>query len=147
VNASLNALATVLLLAGLWQIKRQRETGHKWTMLACFTVSVVFLACYLTYHILKHYATGAAHNTFPLYPGPAVRTVYFAILISHIALAATVPFLAIASIVFGLKDWRRAHRAISKFTFPIWLYVSVTGVVVYLMLYQFFPPPAELPIP
>jgi uncharacterized membrane protein YozB (DUF420 family) len=138
VNASLNALATVLLVLGLVQIKRRRETAHKWTMIACFGVSCAFLACYLVYHYLKHLA-GSSGTPFPAYPGAAVRGFYYTVLISHIVLAAAVPFLAIGSIVLGLKDWRRAHARLSKWTFPIWLYVSVTGVLVYLMLYQIYP--------
>jgi putative membrane protein len=136
VNASLNALATVLLVAGYVQIKRRQEAAHKWTMLACFGVSVVFLACYLTYHVQLQGVT----KKFPSYPAPAVRYSYYVILISHIILAATVPFLALATIVTGLRDSRLWHRRLAKWTFPIWLYVSVTGVIVYLMLYQLFPP-------
>jgi len=136
VNASLNALATVLLIIGLTLIKQRRESAHKWTMLACFGVSVLFLASYITYHLqLK-----GVSKPFPSYPPSAVRCAYFTILISHIILAATVPFLAIATIITGLRDSRPWHRRLAKWTFPIWLYVSVTGVVVYLLLYQLFPP-------
>lgn len=134
INASLNALATVLLVVGLVLIKQRREQAHKWTMLACFGVSCVFLVCYLTYHYF------AGSKRFPEYPGPLVRGVYFTILLTHVVLAAAVPFLAIATIYSGLKDYRRAHLKLAKWTFPIWLYVSVTGVVVYLMLYQLYPP-------
>jgi uncharacterized membrane protein YozB (DUF420 family) len=135
VNASLNALATLLLVIGFVQIKRKQERAHRWTMLACFGVSVVFLACYVTYHSLKGGST-----PFPQYPPVAIRYGYYLMLLTHIVLAAAVPFLAIASIYFGLKDDRQRHRWISKATFPIWLYVSVTGVLVYLMLYQIYPP-------
>jgi putative membrane protein len=140
VNASLNAIATVLLLIGFRQIKRGQERSHKWTMLACFGVSVLFLACYLTYHVLLHQLRGEPGRRFPEYPPPLVRYSYFGILITHIILAAAVPFLAIGSIYYGLKDNRPRHRWLSKLTFPIWLYVSVTGVIVYLMLYQIYPP-------
>lgn len=136
VNASLNGLATVLLVAGYVLIKQRREAAHKWTMIACFGVSCVFLASYLTYHALKE----GMHTVFPSYPGPVVRSAYYAILVSHIILAATVPFLALITIYSGLKDWRRFHHKIAWWTFPIWLYVSVTGVVVYAMLYQLYPP-------
>lgn len=134
VNASLNALATVLLVAGFVLIKRRQEAAHKWTMLACFGVSVVFLACYLTYHYY------AGSKKFPT--DTIVRYPYYAILLTHVVLAALVPFLAIATIITGLRDNRPWHLRLAKWTFPIWLYVSVTGVVVYLMLYQLYRSPA-----
>ena len=139
VNATLNALATVLLVLGYVQIKRRQEIAHKWTMLACFGVSVVFLACYLTYH----YHAGS--KRFPEYPPPGVRGFYYVVLLTHVVLAAVVPFLAIATIYLGLADKRRAHVRLAKWTFPIWLYVSVTGVIVYLMLYQLYRPLPERP--
>lgn len=134
VDAALNALATTLLIVGLVLIKFRQETAHKWTMLACFGVSVFFLGCYLTYH------TVAGSKEFPKYPPPAIRILYYAVLIPHIILAITVPFLALATIYFGLTDNRPRHLRLAKWTFPIWLYVSVTGVIVYLMLYQIYPP-------
>ncbi len=139
VNASLNALATVLLVVGYVLIKRRQEAAHKWTMLACFGVSTVFLACYLTYHV------NVLSKHFPSYPPLAVRYSYYTVLLSHIVLAATVPFLAIATIWLGLADKRQAHRRLARWTFPIWLYVSITGVIVYPMLYQIYPPAAEQP--
>ncbi len=141
INASLNALATLLLVVGYVLIKRRQETAHKLTMLACFAVSTVFLACYLTYH----YQLEGVSKRFPSYPLPAVRYMYYAVLLSHIVLAATVPFLAIATIWLGLADKRQAHRRLARWTFPIWLYVSITGVIVYLMLYQIYPPAAGQP--
>jgi uncharacterized membrane protein YozB (DUF420 family) len=145
VNASLNALATVLLLAGLWQIKRGQEAAHKWTMLACFGVSVLFLACYLTHHYYLKYHLQLPYGSrpFPADAPPAARTIYFSILVPHVILAAAVPFLALASIYLGLADKRAAHRKLSKVTFPVWLFVSVTGVLVYLMLYQLYAPAAS----
>lgn len=139
VNATLNALATLLLLLGYVQIKRRQEVAHKWTMIACFGVSAAFLACYLTYH----YHAGS--KKFPEYPLAAVRGVYYIVLLTHVVLAAAVPFLAIATIYLGLADKRRAHRRLAQWTFPIWLYVSVTGVIVYAMLYQLYPPLPERP--
>ncbi|EAQ80230.1 DUF420 domain-containing protein [Blastopirellula marina] len=136
VNASLNALATVLLIVGLVLIKRRQEVAHKWTMLSCFGVSVIFLGCYLTYHALLE----GHGKTFPSYPPAAVRYFYYAVLLTHVVLAAAVPFLAVATIYYGLRDNRRLHLKLAKVTFPIWLYVSVTGVFVYLMLYQIYPP-------
>ncbi len=134
-NASLNALATMLLILGYVLIKRRQEAAHKWTMLACFAVSVVFLGCYLTYH----YHLDGVSKKFPAYPPAAVRVGYYVILVSHVLLAAVVPFLAVATIYAGLADKRPLHRRLAKVTFPIWLYVSITGVIVYGMLYQLYP--------
>ncbi|MBL8827633.1 MAG: DUF420 domain-containing protein [Planctomycetaceae bacterium] len=131
VNATLNGLALVLLVAGYVLIKQRRETAHKWAMLAAFATSCVFLVCYLVYHAY------AGHVPFA---GPAnVRLVYFAILISHIVLAAIVPVLALWTIWLGYRDRRAAHIRVARWTFPIWLYVSVTGIVIYVMLYHLFP--------
>jgi len=135
VNASLNALATVLLVAAFVLIKRRQETAHKWVMLASFGVSAIFLACYLTYH----FSIPEGSKKFPAGEYPAAAYVYYPILISHILLAVTVPFLAVGSIYLGLADKRLGHRRLVKWAFPIWLYVSVTGVIVYLMLYQIYP--------
>ena len=136
VNASLNALATVLLLTGYAQIKRRNERAHQWTMLACFGVSVLFLACYLTYH----FSIPGGSRRFPQYPPSLVRYTYYGILLTPVVLAAAVPLLAVATLWLGLADYRRWHVRLAHWTFPIWLYVSVTGVVVYLMLYQVYPP-------
>ena len=136
VNASLNGLATVLLILGYVQIKRRHELAHKWTMLACFGVSIVFLACYVTYHL--NIAGGS--KRFPSYPPTAIRYTYYGILLTHVILAATVPFLAVATIWLGLTNRRQTHKRLAWWTFPIWLYVSITGVIVYLLLYQLYPP-------
>ena len=133
-NASLNAVATVLLLVGVRFIRRGRETAHKRTMLACFGVSIAFLVSYCIYHL------NAGQTSFPTYPPLWIRLVYFLILFSHVVLAAVVPILAVVTIVLGLLDKRLLHRRVAKITYPIWLYVSVTGVLVYLALYQIFPP-------
>ena len=135
INASLNVMATLLLITGYVAIRRGREVAHKRTMLACFLVSVVFLACYLTYH-----ANTTAVNRFPAYPPTAVRYTYYFILLTHIVLAGFVPLLAIVTIYLGLKDRRTTHRRVAHWTFPIWLYVSITGVAVYLTLYHFYRP-------
>ena len=136
-NASLNGLATVLLVVGLLLIKAKHEAAHKWTMLVCFGVSVVFLACYLYYHIV---VKNGVSTKFPSYPPDGIRYAYYAMLLSHILLAMAVPVLAIMTIYYGLKDQRPSHLRWAKVTFPIWLYVSVTGVLVYLLLYQIYPP-------
>ncbi len=137
VNALLNLLATVLLITGLRLIKRGKEDAHRRVMLASFGVSTLFLVSYLAYHFQ------VASVKFPSYPGPWVRTFYYGILASHVVLAMTVPFLAITTIYLGLRGRRSAHRRLARWTFPIWLYVSITGVVVYLMLYQIYPPRGE----
>ncbi|MGD9648107.1 MAG: DUF420 domain-containing protein [Pirellulales bacterium] len=131
VNALLNATAAVLLVVGYWLIRQRREQAHKWVMLSAFGVSIVFLACYLVYHWhVKHVP----------FTGPSgVRIVYLAILFSHVVLAACVPVLAIVTIWLGLSDRRAAHRRWARWTLPIWLYVSVTGVIVYVMLYHLWP--------
>jgi uncharacterized membrane protein YozB (DUF420 family) len=131
VNATLNALATVLLVAGYAQIRRRRETAHRNLMLTAFGVSVLFLICYVVYH--------AIIGSKPFEHGGPIRPVYYTILLTHVVLAAAVPVLAGVTIYLGLRDRRAAHRRLAKWTFPIWLYVSVTGVVIYGMLYHLPP--------
>jgi protein SCO1/2/putative membrane protein len=134
VNAGLNSLATVLLISGYVLIKRGRRDAHRNVMLTAFVTSILFLGCYLTYHFaLKHY-TGASSQ--PFQGQGAVRPVYFTILITHVILAAAVPVLALITIYRGLKQQWEKHRRIATITFPIWVYVSVTGVIIYLMLYH-----------
>lgn len=133
VNALLNGLATALLLVGYALIKNRRERAHRNVMLSAFAVSTAFLTCYLVYHFGVDLA-----KKFP--GGPPLSYVYYAILLSHVLLAMTVPVLAITTIYLGLKDRRARHLRWARWTFPIWLYVSVTGVVIYLMLYQLYPP-------
>ncbi len=128
INAGLNCVATLLLINGYTLVRRGQIRAHRNVMLTAFGVSVVFLACYLTYHYL------AGHVEFML-TGP-VRVAYLFILFTHIVLAAIVPVLAIVTIVLGLKDRRVGHRRLARWTFPIWLYVSITGVIIYLMLYH-----------
>ncbi len=140
INATLNGIATVLLIAGFRLIKAKRETAHARVMLSAFGVSILFLACYLTYHALLLGKTGQGHVTFQ--GPPAARAIYLAILITHVSLAAVVPVLAGVTIYLGYRDRRARHRRWAKWTFPIWLYVSITGVVIYLMLYHLYPPPA-----
>jgi putative membrane protein len=127
-NAVLNATAAVLLVIAFQLIRNGRKEAHKRVMLAAFSVSVVFLISYLTYHSLA----GVVYYTKTGF----IRGVYLTILTSHTILAAAVPVLAILTLRRGLKGNFPRHRAIARWTFPIWLYVSVTGVVVYLMLYQ-----------
>lgn len=134
VNAALNALATVLLIVGYCLIRQRREQAHRRVMLTCFGVSLVFLLSYLVYHA----QVGSVR--FPAYPPTAVRLAYRLVLFSHMILAAAVPLLAVVTIGLGWSDRRAAHRRLARWTLPIWLYVSLTGVIVYLMLYHLFPP-------
>ena len=131
VNAILNGSAAVLLLWGYTLIRRKKIAQHRRVMLSAFAVSIVFLICYLVYH----YNVGSVH-----FPGTGIaRTIYFTILITHTILAAAVPVLAIVTLNHALRGRFEKHRRIARWTFPIWLYVSVTGVVVYLMLYHMYP--------
>jgi uncharacterized membrane protein YozB (DUF420 family) len=128
VNASLNATTAVLLIVGYVLIRRGRRQLHRRVMITAFCTSVLFLVSYLTYH--AH--TGSKHFTGT---GTA-RTIYFSILLTHTVLAAAIVPLAIMTLSRGLSARYDRHRKIARWTLPIWLYVSVTGVVVYWMLYQ-----------
>jgi len=129
VNATLNATAAVLLVWGYLLIRRKEIATHRKVMLSAFAVSSAFLVCYLVYH----FQVGSVH-----YPHTgALRAVYLSILATHTVLAAAVPPLAIITLSRGLGGRFDKHRRIARWTLPIWLYVSVTGVVVYLMLYRF----------
>ncbi len=127
-NATLNGLAGVGLVAGYLAIRRRRIALHRTLMTGAFVCSVLFLVSYLAYHA----QVGSVR-----FPGQGwARRVYFAILISHTTLAATVPVLAIVTLRRALRRDFAAHRRIARWTLPIWLYVSATGVVVYWMLYR-----------
>jgi uncharacterized membrane protein YozB (DUF420 family) len=128
VNATLNATAAVLLVIGYVLIRRRRWRAHRIAMVSALACSLLFLTSYLVYH--AH--VGSVH-----FPGTgAARSIYFAILISHTLLAATVPVLAGITVVRAYRRKFDRHKRIARWTLPIWLYVSVTGVVVYWMLYQ-----------
>ena len=131
VNAVLNTLATLLLAAGWVFIRRGNVRAHRAMMTAAFAVSTLFLACYLTYH----YCVGHV----PFTGQGLVRPIYFMILLTHILLAVTVPVLAITMFVLAARGRFEAHRRLGRIALPIWLYVSVTGVIIYLMLYHFYP--------
>ena len=127
-NALLNATSAILLLIGFMHIKRGRIDAHRRVMLLAFAVSGLFLLSYVIYH---------ANIGSKPYPGTGMmRTIYFSILIPHVILAATVLPLALVTLSRGLKMDVVRHRKIAKITLPIWLFVSVTGVLVYLMLYR-----------
>ena len=128
VNASLNALSGVLLIIAFLLIKARRIEQHRKVMLAAFATSSLFLACYVVYH--------AQVGSVPFQRHGFVRTLYFTILITHVTLAFSVVPLSIITLSRGLKGRYPQHRRIARWTFPIWLYVSVTGVLVYVLLYQ-----------
>jgi putative membrane protein len=131
VNASLNATAAVLLLIARRQIKQRRIENHKKIMISAFCVSIVFLICYLIYH----------YNVLSVsFKDPAwFKPFYLVLLVTHVLLAVTVPVFATISLRRGLRRDDTKHKKIVKYTYPIWMYVSVTGVLIYLLLYQIFP--------
>jgi len=132
INATLNGSSAVLLLAGRWFIKHGRMAVHRAFMIAALAASSLFLACYPYYH--AH--VGSVH-----FPGRGwSRPVYFTILISHTVLAAAIVPMVIITLSRALRERFDRHRAIARWTYPVWLYVSITGVVIYVMLYHLFAP-------
>ena len=130
INASLNGTSTVLLITGRWFIAQRRIAAHKATMITAVVTSTLFLISYLYYH----YHVGSVR-----FQGTGwSRPVYFTILISHVVLAAVIVPLVIITLSRALRERFDRHRAIARWTFPLWLYVSVTGVLVYFMLYHWF---------
>jgi uncharacterized membrane protein YozB (DUF420 family) len=127
VNAALNSLSAAFLILGFFFIKSKKIKAHKACMLSAFASSTLFLISYLVYH----YQVGSV----PFKGQGAIRTLYFAILLTHTILAVAVVPLALITLTRALKQRFAAHRRIAHWTFPIWLYVSVTGVIVYWMLY------------
>lgn len=127
-NATLNGTAAILLVIGYTLIRRGHVRLHKRTMIAAFCVSCAFLVSYVIYH--AQVGSVRFQKTGP------IRTTYLSILFTHTVLAAAVPVLAVITLTRGLRRSDARHRAIARWTLPIWLYVSVTGVVVYLMLYR-----------
>jgi uncharacterized membrane protein YozB (DUF420 family) len=128
VNATLNAISGVLLVIGYLLIRARRIELHRRFMIAAFVASSLFLVCYIVYHA----QVGSVRFTRQGF----VRPLYFTILITHVSLAAAVLPLAILTLSRGLQAKYTRHRAIARWTLPIWLYVSVTGVLVYVLLYQ-----------
>lgn len=129
INAFLNALSAVLLVWGYLLIRRKQIARHQLVMKTAFATSCLFLVCYLVYH--------AQVGSVPFHhEGSMLRTLYLGILLTHTVLAAAVPVLAIVTLRRGLAARYDKHRQIARWTLPIWLYVSVTGVVVYVMLYH-----------
>lgn len=144
VNATLNAVAGILLVVALIQIRRRRIGAHQKAMLAAFGVSSLFLVLYVLHKIWRATQEGDLHS---VYHGVGIaRTAYLIILLTHVVLAVTVPIFAIVLIRLGLRRRDDLHRRIGRIAWPIWMYVSITGVVIYFMLYHFNPePPAVSP--
>ena len=130
INASLNGASTILLLTGRWFISKGRVASHRAAMITAVVTSTMFLTSYLYYH---------AHVGSVRFQGTGwSRPVYFTILISHVTLAVVIVPLVIITLTRALRERFDRHRAIARWTFPLWLYVSVTGVLVYFMLYHWF---------
>jgi uncharacterized membrane protein YozB (DUF420 family) len=131
VNASLNALSAVFLMAGFVFIRRRNQAAHKRCMVAAVITSSVFLTCYLIYHF---------HAGRTVFKQPAwFRPIYLTLLLTHTVLAVTIVPMIIVTLVRALRERFDAHRRIARWTWPLWTYVSVTGVVIYFLLYQIFP--------
>ena len=130
-NASLNGTSAVLLLTGRYMISRGRIAAHRLCMIAAVVASALFLSCYLYFHFRAGNILFLGHGIW--------RTIYFAILIPHVTLAIVIVPMVIITLNRGLRARYDRHRAIARWTFPLWMYVSVTGVIVYFMLYQWFP--------
>ena len=134
INASLNAIAACLLFAGWRAIKSGNRDRHRKLMLSAFVVSGVFLISYLTYHGMRTHETGQGHTVFP--HGGWLRVVYLTILATHIPLAMVVVPACITAIVHAFRGNFEKHTRITRWLWPVWMYVSVTGVLIYAMLYH-----------
>lgn len=137
VNASLNGLSAILLGCGYYYIRRNHQRAHRNCMIAAFATSTLFLICYLTYH---------AYLAYHLHRGPTIfrdpawfRPIYLVILLTHTLLAVVIVPLVLVTLSRALRQRFELHRKIARWTWPLWMYVSVTGVVIYLLLYQIFP--------
>ncbi|QDT58486.1 hypothetical protein SV7mr_09790 [Stieleria bergensis] len=141
-TAFLNSCASVLLVLALVKIRQGRRVAHRNLMFAALATSALFLALYLLHKVALYQVTGEFNKRFPTDPEiapAAARLVYFAILGTHLVLAITVPFFALRAVYLGVKDRVADHKRLVRYAYPIWMYVSVTGVLVYLMLYQLYP--------
>lgn len=137
-NASLNALSGIFLVCGFYFIMRRRLDAHRKCMLTASGISALFLLSYITHHAIRTYLFGLGPTRFE---GEGIaRPIYFTILTSHTILAALVFPFVLVTLRRGLKGRFEAHRRLARLVFPVWLYVSVTGVIVYLMLYQVYAP-------
>ncbi len=137
VNATLNALSSVFLLSGFYFIMRRQIAAHRICMLAAASVSALFLVMYIAHHALRTYYFGLGPTKFT--GEGIIRPIYFTILTSHTILAAVIGPFVIVTLRRGLKGWYESHKKLARLVYPIWLYVSITGVVVYLLLYQIYP--------
>ncbi len=136
-NACLNGTSAALLLAGYWMVRTGRTRAHARCMVAALAVSSLFLASYVAYHVGMKMEHGEAHTTFR---EPAwFRPFYLAVLFSHLALAMAVVPMVLATVHRAARKRWEAHRRLARWTWPVWMYVSVTGVGIYLVLYQIFP--------
>jgi uncharacterized membrane protein YozB (DUF420 family) len=133
VNATLNSLSTLLILTGWVMIRTERKVAHAACMIGAILTSAAFLACYLVYHFLK--AGHVTHFTYPGWP----KALYFFILGTHTPLAIVALPLIILTVIPAIRRRFEAHKRMARWTLPVWLYVSVTGVLVYFMLYVWFP--------
>jgi uncharacterized membrane protein YozB (DUF420 family) len=132
VNGTLNGLSALFLTAGFIFIKKKNVRAHRNCMISAFTTSVIFLICYLTYHIFVHHVTS--------FQNPAwFRPYYLTLLLTHTVLAVVIVPLVLMTLSRALKARFDLHKKIARWTWPLWMYVSVTGVIVYLILYQIFP--------
>jgi putative membrane protein len=137
VNATLNGLSAIFLTLGFIFIKRGDKIAHRNCMISAFVTSIVFLSCYLTYH---GYLWVVLHRGPTRFLNPAwFRPIYLTILITHTILAVIIVPLILRTLWLARKERFEAHKKIARWTWPLWMYVSVTGVVVYLLLYQIFP--------
>ena len=137
INASLNGLSAIFLTAGFIFIRRKNIAAHRRCMISAFVTSCVFLACYLTYHTYLGVVLHQGPTRF-VNP-PAFRPVYLAILLSHTVLAMVVAPMILVTLSRALRERFDQHKRIARWTWPLWMYVSVTGVLIYLLLYQIFP--------
>jgi putative membrane protein len=137
VNATLNGLSAVFLTLGFIFIKRGDKIAHRNCMISAFVTSIVFLSCYLTYHGYLYFALHRGPTRFlnPLW----FRPIYLTILLTHTILAVIIVPLILRTLWLARKQRFEAHKKIARWTWPLWMYVSVTGVIVYLLLYQIFP--------
>lgn len=134
VNATLNGLAALLLITGWIFIRQRNISAHKACMIAAFAMSALFLACYVTYHAYRVSETGEGSTKFP---GTGIwRTIYFLVLVPHIILAVVMLPMILRVFYLAFRSDFARHRRLARITLPIWIYVSVTGVVVYVMLYR-----------
>jgi uncharacterized membrane protein YozB (DUF420 family) len=132
VNATLNGLSAVLLMTGWIFIKRKNQTAHRNCMIAALCTSVLFLACYLTYHFTVKAVTRFQEPQW-------FRPWYLTLLLTHTVLAVVIVPMIIVTTIRALRQRFDKHRQIARWTWPLWMYVSVTGVVIYILLYQIFP--------